>query len=105
MPAALAASTRGRFTPRDGDAADRVVLDRDPLSASVAELAGMPVQTTMLAGRWTWQADRSSSSPARLAEAVSGGPSVRGQPLQSRAEAVEQLGHWVDADAGARRHR
>jgi predicted amidohydrolase YtcJ len=55
VAAALAASTRGRFTPRPGDRADLVVLDLDPLSASVDELRTMPVSGTLLAGRWTWR--------------------------------------------------
>jgi predicted amidohydrolase YtcJ len=55
VSAALTASTRGRFTPRPGDRADLVVIDLDPLSASVDELRTMPVSGTLLAGRWTWR--------------------------------------------------
>lgn len=57
VSAALAASTRGRYTPRGGDPADLVVLDRDPLVASVDELRTMPVLGTMLDGRWTRRPD------------------------------------------------
>jgi predicted amidohydrolase YtcJ len=58
VAAALAASTRGRYTLRVGDRADLVVTDLDPLASSAAELRTMPVSGTMLAGRWTWQSNR-----------------------------------------------
>ena len=61
VAAALAASTRGRCTPRAGDPADLVVLDRDPLTTPVDELGRMPVHATMVEGRWTWQADRAEA--------------------------------------------
>ncbi len=51
---AVSASARGRFTVSEGEAADLVVLDRDPLTASAAELREMPVAATMVGGRWTW---------------------------------------------------
>lgn len=54
LEVALAASTGGRLTVRPGDAADLVVLEADPLSASPEVLRDMPVAATMLGGRWTW---------------------------------------------------
>jgi len=51
--AALAASARGRHRVAVGDAADLAVCDIDPLSASVADLRGMPVAATLLGGRFT----------------------------------------------------
>ena len=68
VAAALAASTRGRYTVRVGDRADLVVLDRDPLTASVEELLTMPVHATMLGGRWTWHADRGAAAAAGSGE-------------------------------------
>jgi len=38
-----------------GAAADLVVTDADPLTATGAVLREMPVHATMLAGEWTWQ--------------------------------------------------
>lgn len=55
VTAALAASTRGRYTPRPGDRADLVVTDLDPLAAAPDELRSMPVYGTLLAGDWTWR--------------------------------------------------
>ncbi|MFI7061490.1 amidohydrolase family protein [Kribbella sp. NPDC050124] len=54
--AALDASTRGGRTPRAGGPADLVVLDADPMLAAVDDLRTFPVHSTLLAGRWTWQA-------------------------------------------------
>jgi predicted amidohydrolase YtcJ len=51
---ALSASARGRYTVAEGEAADLVVLGADPLTASAEELRTMPVDATMLGGRWTW---------------------------------------------------
>ena len=48
---AIRVSVRTRI--RVGEPADLVVLDRDPLAASSAELRGMPVAATILAGRFT----------------------------------------------------
>ncbi len=50
--AALASSSDGRWLA-DGDPADLVVVDRDPLEGP---LRGMPVYATMLAGEWTFTA-------------------------------------------------
>jgi predicted amidohydrolase YtcJ len=52
---ALAASVRGDLPISDGDPADLVVVDRDPLTASAERLRAMPVAGTMLSGRWTWR--------------------------------------------------
>lgn len=56
---ALAASTAvGRVCLKAGDAADMVLLDRDPSAVdSPEEMRAMPrhVQATMLAGRWTYR--------------------------------------------------
>jgi predicted amidohydrolase YtcJ len=51
---AISASARGRYTIAEGEVADLVVLDADPLTASATELREMPVAATMLGGRWTW---------------------------------------------------
>lgn len=48
---ALAASARGRARVRVGDPADLAVLDADPLTASEAEFAAMPVAATIVGGR------------------------------------------------------
>lgn len=53
---ALAASARGRSRIRVGDPADLVVLDADPLAVSDTEFATMPVNATLLAGRFTYDA-------------------------------------------------
>ncbi len=53
---ALSASARGRAAIASGDAADLVVLDRDPFTATAGELRTMPVAGTMLGGRWTHRA-------------------------------------------------
>lgn len=50
---ALAASARGRWKISDGDVADLVLTESDPLSADGDTLRHMPVWATMLAGRWT----------------------------------------------------
>jgi predicted amidohydrolase YtcJ len=53
---ALAASMqprRGGTTLRPGDAADLIVLDRDPFNAKPSALRTMQVAATMLAGDWT----------------------------------------------------
>jgi predicted amidohydrolase YtcJ len=47
---------RGSSTLRAGDAADLVVLDRDPFTADPADLRAMPVAATMLGGTWTHRA-------------------------------------------------
>ncbi len=41
---------------RTGDAADLIVLDRDPFTAEPQALRTMPVAATMLAGAWTHRA-------------------------------------------------
>jgi predicted amidohydrolase YtcJ len=51
---AVAASARGRFTVAEGELADLVVLDADPLTAEPDELRDMPVAATLLGGRFTW---------------------------------------------------
>lgn len=51
---ALAASTRGRTTVREGDSADLVVLEHNPLTATAKQLRSMPVAATLLGGRLTW---------------------------------------------------
>jgi imidazolonepropionase-like amidohydrolase len=51
---ALAASQGGVSELAEGAPADLVVTDADPLTA---ELRGMPVYATMLAGTWTHRAD------------------------------------------------
>jgi predicted amidohydrolase YtcJ len=51
---ALTASTRGRGRIRVGDPADLAVLDVDPLTASEAQFAAMPVAATLIAGRFTF---------------------------------------------------
>ncbi|RWZ58284.1 hypothetical protein ELQ92_14770 [Labedella populi] len=51
---AVSASARGRYTIAEGEVADLVVLDADPLTATATELREMPVAATMLGGRWTW---------------------------------------------------
>lgn len=55
LEVALASSTGGRATVRAGDGADLVVVDRDPFTASPAQLRTMPVAGTLLAGQWTWR--------------------------------------------------
>jgi predicted amidohydrolase YtcJ len=55
VPVALASSVRAGLPISDGDPADLVVVDRDPLTASAAELRTMPVAGTLLGGRWTWR--------------------------------------------------
>ena len=56
---ALASSTQvGRERLKAGDAADLVLLDRDPSTVGTPEeMRAMPrhVQATMLAGRWTYR--------------------------------------------------
>ena len=52
---ALAASTRGSTGVSVGDAADLVLVDRDPSMASPHELRTMPVSATLLGGRFTWR--------------------------------------------------
>jgi predicted amidohydrolase YtcJ len=51
---ALAASARGRFRVRAGDAADLVLLDADPLTVPDEVFAAMPVAATLLGGRFTY---------------------------------------------------
>jgi predicted amidohydrolase YtcJ len=54
---ALIASTRTRrLVPRAGDAADVVVVERDPVSADADALRTMPVAATFLGGRLTHSA-------------------------------------------------
>jgi predicted amidohydrolase YtcJ len=52
---ALRAACRGRPTPRVGDAADLVLVERDPAGLGPRELSEMPVFGTLLAGRWTYR--------------------------------------------------
>ena len=52
--AALAASTRGRVRVTEGDVADLVLVDADPLTCPPEQLRSMPVAATMLGGRFTW---------------------------------------------------
>jgi predicted amidohydrolase YtcJ len=51
---ALTSSARRRDRLRAGDPADIAVLDADPLTASDAEFAAMPVAATLVAGRFTY---------------------------------------------------
>ena len=51
---ALGASARTRIAV--GEPADLVVTQRDPRTATADELRSMPVDGTLLAGRWTWKA-------------------------------------------------
>ncbi|MCP1415608.1 amidohydrolase [Paenarthrobacter sp. A20] len=51
---ALDASTRGRGKVRLGSAADLVLIDEDPLTASNAVFASMPVAATLIDGRFTY---------------------------------------------------
>ena len=44
---------RGSIALCDGDAADLVILDRDPFTADPRALRTMPVAATMIAGSWT----------------------------------------------------
>ncbi|MCU1528520.1 MAG: hypothetical protein JWP75_2283 [Frondihabitans sp.] len=50
---ALAASTGGRLAVDEGDPADLILVDSDPLVATIDDLRRFPVAATMLAGRWT----------------------------------------------------
>ena len=52
---ALAASLHGPLPIADDVAADLVILDLDPMTASADELRAMPVAGTLLGGRWTWR--------------------------------------------------
>ncbi|MBM3715164.1 MAG: amidohydrolase family protein, partial [Actinobacteria bacterium] len=54
LDVALAASSRGRLAV--GEAADVVVLDRDPHACDRDALRGMPVAATLLGGRFTHRA-------------------------------------------------
>ncbi|MCW0213606.1 MAG: amidohydrolase family protein [Pseudonocardia sp.] len=54
VDAALAASAAGPIAP--GRRADLVIVDRDPATATSAELRTMPVAGTLLGGRWTHRA-------------------------------------------------
>ena len=53
---ALLASTRGRSQVREGDPADLVLLDADPLAAPDGVFAAMPVAATLVAGHFTYDA-------------------------------------------------
>jgi predicted amidohydrolase YtcJ len=53
LDAALAASARGRTTVGEGDVADLVVLDDDPLQLDADALRRMPVAATLVGGRFT----------------------------------------------------
>lgn len=53
---ALLASTRQRAAVRVGDVADLILTERDPATATEAELRTMPVALTLLAGRITHSA-------------------------------------------------
>ena len=55
LDVALAASARGRTKVAEGDVADLVVLEDDPMTVSHEGLRAMPVAGTLLGGRWTWQ--------------------------------------------------
>lgn len=50
---ALAASARGRVA--EGEPADLVIVDHDPMTATRDELRAMPVAATLLSGQWTWR--------------------------------------------------
>ncbi|WP_022872162.1 amidohydrolase [Nesterenkonia alba] len=50
---ALAASTGGRTTLQEGDEADLILIEADPLSCPEDQLRSMPVALTLLAGRIT----------------------------------------------------
>ncbi|ARC56444.1 N-substituted formamide deformylase [Frondihabitans sp. 762G35] len=57
LPAAvgLAASTDGRLAVTEGDVADLVLVERDPLTATGDELREFAVSATMLGGRFTFR--------------------------------------------------
>jgi predicted amidohydrolase YtcJ len=52
---ALASSVRGGLPIRDGAAADLVIVELNPMTATADELRTMPVAATLLDGRWTWR--------------------------------------------------
>ena len=52
---ALAASVRADLPIADGDPADLIIVELDPMTASSDELRSMPVAGTLLGGRWTWR--------------------------------------------------
>jgi predicted amidohydrolase YtcJ len=52
---ALAASVRHGLPVSNGDPADLVVVDADPMTATPERLRTMPVAGTLLGGRWTWR--------------------------------------------------
>jgi hypothetical protein len=55
LEVALASSSRGRAAVAVGDAADLVVVERDPYTAPPSQLRTMHVAGTLLGGRWTWR--------------------------------------------------
>ncbi|GAA5066631.1 hypothetical protein HNP84_000980 [Thermocatellispora tengchongensis] len=58
LRAALAAASRGRARLAEGDVADLVIVAEDPEQVPGPKLRGMQVLGTLLAGRWTYRADR-----------------------------------------------
>jgi predicted amidohydrolase YtcJ len=52
---ALVSSTRGRARVEEGDIADVVLVDEDPLTASDESFRTMPVAATLLGGRFTYR--------------------------------------------------
>ena len=50
---ALSASTRAGLDLREGDPADLILVDADPLTATGEQLRSIEVAATMLAGRFT----------------------------------------------------
>jgi predicted amidohydrolase YtcJ len=53
----IAASSRGRLTPRVGEVGDLQLVDYNPLTADADQLRHMPVAATWLAGRLTHSAE------------------------------------------------
>ncbi|MGI6879092.1 amidohydrolase [Microbacterium sp. gxy059] len=56
IPVDVALRASSRSTIAEGEPADLVVTDADPLAADAATLRAMPVAATLLAGRLTWSA-------------------------------------------------
>lgn len=55
LPVEVALASSARSTVAEGAAADLVILDRDPTTATRDELRAMPVAGTLLSGQWTWR--------------------------------------------------
>jgi hypothetical protein len=53
-----AATATGTVEPTAGAVADLVIIDRDPLTSTTAQLREMPVAATMRSGEWTFGGSR-----------------------------------------------